>query len=244
MVEKGEEIGFGVTQLDNVSLGEIRTGSMGFFYGPPGCGKSSVLAQFLFQGAERGNNVSLITNEPPARTASFLNGFKGCKAKWLKDGYITVLSIKDMTGLIGVDFEESNGEDLDLLLDLLVQSLEHLDAGRLVVDPFNPLLMMLNKNEKIFFMHRLKGHLARIGVTAFFCLDTMDETSPSQSACLEMGLFDIIIKFAKEKEPHTTMNTLTIERWKGAPHARNTYVIDVSDQGILLVPRIKPLEVR
>ncbi|MFW3145648.1 MAG: RAD55 family ATPase [Thermoplasmatota archaeon] len=244
MVVKGEEIGFGIIQLDNISLGEIRAGSMGLCYGPPGCGKSSMLAQFLFQGAGRGNNVCLMTNEPPARTSSFLNGFKGCNSSWLKDGYITVLSLKNMTGLIGVDFEDCSGEDLDLLLDLMVQSLEHLDARRLVIDPFNPLLMLLNKNEKVFFMHRLKGHLARMGVAAFFCFDIEEEACSSGSACLELGLFDIIVKFAREKEPPTTMNTLTIERWKGAPHARNTYVIDVSEQGIVLVPRIKPLEVR
>jgi hypothetical protein len=37
---------------------------------------------------------------------------------------------------------------------------------------------------------------------------------------------------------------MTIERWKGAPHAKNTYVVDVSKEGVFLVPRIKPLEVK
>ncbi|MEA3559236.1 MAG: ATPase domain-containing protein [Candidatus Thermoplasmatota archaeon] len=238
------EINFGITQLDNLSLGSLKPGSMGLFYGNVGTGKSSFLAHFLFKGADMDSNVCLLTNEPPGRIATRISSFETCRPNWLKDGYISIFSIRDLAGLIGVDLDRPSSNDIDLFLDLILQSLDHLDAKRLVIDPFNPLLRILDDKEKTFFLQKLKDGLQTMGVTAFLGLDMENGLSSLDSKCLEPNLFDAIIRFSKEKEPPVTLNTFTIERWKGSPHAMNTYVIDVSNDGIILIPRIKPLEVR
>jgi len=244
MEGKEGESWFGVEQLDNITLGRMVLGSFGIFNGPTGSGKSSMLYHLLFEGAGRNENVCLITNEAPGRIADHISSFNTHKPKWLKDGYISVFNAQDLMGLIGVEFSEAGPDDIDLFLDLIVQMVEHLDAKRLVIDPFNPILDLLDLWEKQFFLQGLKGRMSDLGVTTFIALDSKGTVEDHPSLCLEPYIFDIIVQFEKEKNPPITMNTMTIHRWKGSAHAKNTYVIDVSREGVILVPRIKPLEVR
>ncbi len=235
---------FGVDQLDNITLGTIVPGSLGLFYGPAGCGKSSMLYHFLFQGARTNDNVCLITNEPPGRLSTHISSFNTHQANWLKDGYISIFNIQDLMGLIGVQIEDVGPEDVDLLFDLIIQVVEHLDAKRLVIDPINPILHLLDIWDKPFFIQRLKGKLQEMGITTFLALDTNLPLEEMDLSTLEPYNFNMIISFRKEEEPPITLNTLKIDRWKGTAHAKNTYVVDVSKEGVFLVPRIKPLEVK
>ncbi len=241
---KDEEGCFGVEQLDNITLGSMEPGSFGLFTGPTGTGKSSMLYHFLFQGAKAGDNVCLISNEAPANLATRISSFKTHEAKWIKDGYISIFNITDLISLIGTNLDEAGPDEVDLLHDLIVQVVDLLDAKRLVIDPFNPILDLLETWDKIHFLQRLKNRLVKLGVTTFIGVDSMKNFEDLDMECYEPYLFDIIIKFLKEKEPPITMNTLTIERWRSSPHSKNSYVIDVSKEGVILVPRIKPLEVR
>ncbi|MGA1792433.1 MAG: RAD55 family ATPase [Thermoplasmatota archaeon] len=244
MEGKDGESCFGVDQLDNITLGKILPGSLGLFHGPAGCGKSSMLYHFLFQGAGMNNNVCFITNEPPDRISSHMSSFRTFQSNWLKDGYISIFNIQDLMGLIGMDLENTGPQDVDLFFDLLVQVVQHLDAKRLVIDPVNPLLEILEDWNKVFFLQRLKGKLVELGVSTFMAMDTNLPLHEMDLRCMEPYNFNIIIGFKKEKEPPVILNTMTIERWKGTSHAKNTYVIEVSKDGVFLVPRIKPLEVR
>lgn len=238
------DVNFGITQLDNLTIGTLSTGTLGLAYGNPGTGKSSVMAHFLFKGAEMDSNVCMIGNEPPAKVASQISTFNTYRSNWLKDGYISIFSLKDLMNLVGIDPEDPDMNDMDLTLDLILQSLDHLDAKRLVIDPVNPLLNMVEKDRRGFFLQELKDGLQKMGVTAFLCLDTVEKEPTISGHSLDQQPFDVVLRFSKEVEQPTTLNTFTIERWKGHPHAKNMYVIDVSANGIILVPRIKPLEVR
>jgi KaiC/GvpD/RAD55 family RecA-like ATPase len=244
MEGKEGESSFGVEQLDNITLGNVSPGSLGLFYGPAGSGKSSMLYHFLFQGAKQNDNVCLITNEPPGRLADHISSFKTHQANWLKDGYISIFNIQDLMGSIGIRFEEAGPEDVDLLFDLIIQVVELLDAKRLVIDPINPILHLLEIWDKVFFIQRLKGRLMEMGISTFIGLDTNLPLEEMGLSCMEPLNFNMIISFRKEEEPPIILNTMTIDRWKGSPHARNTYVVDVSEEGVFLVPRIKPLEVK
>ncbi|MGA1819432.1 MAG: RAD55 family ATPase [Thermoplasmatota archaeon] len=244
MEGKDGESCFGVDQLDNITLGRVIPGSLGIFHGPAGSGKSSMLYHFLFQGADMNKNVCIITNEPPGRISSHMSSFRTYQSNWLKDGYISIFNIQDLMALVGLDMENAGPDDVDLLFDLLIQVLQHLDAKRLVIDPINPILHLLEEWNKVFFIQRLKGKLIELGVSTFIALDTNLPIHQMDLRCLEPYNFNIILGFKKEEEPPIMLNTMTIERWKGSSHAKNTYVIEISKDGVFLVPRIKPLEVR
>ena len=244
MDEKEWEGSFGVSQLDNVTMGLMPPGTIGLFYGPTGTGKSSVLAHFLFQGAKKEENVCLITCEPPTITANRITHFSGCNQKWLRDGYISIMNIYDLADLIGVSPDRMEEGDAELLYDLFVEVVDHLDVKRMVIDPVNPLLGSLRSGGKLDFFRTLKGDLANRGAICFIGFDTGREVGDWEENPLSIHDIDIVVRFKKEEEPPLVLNTLTIDRWRASSHARTSYVVDISTDGVILVPRIKPLEVR
>ena len=243
MDEKEGEGSFGVERLDNIAMGKVLPGMMGLFYGPTGTGKSSILAHYLFQGAREGSNVCLITDEVPSRAAARMSSFEGYNQKWLKDGYISILNLKDMASLIGVRLGDMTREDCDLMYDLLVQTIGHLDARRVVIDPVNLLVDILDKfNDRTFFSG-LKGEVSTRGAAVIYAMDISKGPESLETGSLNLHDLDIIIRFRKEKVTPMVLDTLTIERWRGTLHSKSTYVVDISGEGVMLVPRIKPMEV-
>lgn len=240
-----EDIGsFGVSQLDNISMGRILPGTLGLLYGQPGTGKTSVLFYYLFQGAREDKNVCLITSEPPAKAASRMSDLQGYEQKWLRDGYISILNLHDLLDMIGIDLDRLEEGDPDLIFDLLVQVIDHLDIKRLVLDPINPLIMSMSRAGRTDLFQGFKSYLLDREASCIICYDTARETSKWEDNSLAVHELDIVIRFDKEKDPPMVFNTLTIERWRSAAHSKTSYVVDVTESGVVIVPRIKPLEVK
>jgi len=235
---------FGVRQLDNIVLGTLKPGSLGMFHGPSGTGKSSMLFHFLFEGAAANQNVALVTAAPPLRVTQSISHFQSFEPSWIKDGYISIFNISDLLDLVGLEYGRLEGHDVAIVSDIFRSILDHLDIKRLVIDPFNPLLVLLKGEDLYDFLIRLKEELTTRDVIGMIALDTSFDEKDRWPEGLETHLMDTIVGFQREKEPTMVMNTLTIERWRGTPHAKNSYVIDISDEGVVLVPKIRPLEVR
>lgn len=244
MVEKDEGDSFGVDQFDNIGLGKLLPGSIGLFYGPSGTGKSSMLAHFLFKGASGDNNVCLITGVPPATAGARMTRFRSYNQNWLRDGYISVLNLFDLMDLIGVDLSDLKDGDTSLIHDLLIQIMDHLDAKRLVIDPVNILVEALEKDEHIGFFQTLKDDLQRRDAHFMMAMDTDLDPSIWECSSFPLHHMDLVIRFRKESEPPLILNTMAIETWRSTPHAKTSFAIDISEDGVVLVPRIKPLEVR
>ena len=241
---KEEDGSFGVSQLDNISMGKIRPGTLGLLYGQPGTGKSSLLSYFLFQGAREDKNVCMITSEPSASVASRMSNFKGYEQKWIRDGYISILNIFDLLDIIGIELESLQEGDPDLIFDLILQVIDHLDVKRIVIDPVNPVIDSLEYLGENNLFQGFKSHLIERGTSCMIGYDTARPPSEWEDRGLPIHDLDLILRFEKEKDPPMVFNTLTIERWRAASHSKTSYVIDVSEDGVVIVPRIKPLEVK
>ena len=148
MFEVDGESTFGVKQLDNITLGSLRNGQMGLIYGPAGSGKTSLAAHFLFRGASSNMNVCLLTTETTSRMANKMSGFKAFDPKWLREGYLSIFRIQDLTDLVGVRFKDIGPDDLDIMYDLILQTLDDMDIKRFIIDPAGPLLQILSRWEK------------------------------------------------------------------------------------------------
>ncbi len=218
MDEMGSDGSFGIAQLDNISLGKIQPGMIGLFHGPCGTGKSSILSHFLLQGAREDGNVCLITSEPPSIVASRISQFEGYDPKWLKDGYITILNIYDLMDIIGVRLCSLEVGDQDLIYDLLIQVIDHLDIKRMVIDPVNPLLNALDKEMTGSFFQGLKNELLNRNATCFISFDTNKDKEEWENNALSLFDLDIVVKFDKEIGQPIIFNTMLIERWRSAQH--------------------------
>ena len=238
MVGNADAPSFGLDQLDGLSLGKLSRGTIGLLKGPSGTGKSSVLAHFLFDGAMKGESCCLVTNEPPARVAVGLSRFRRFVPGWVKEGYISIFNIHDMLEMIGISEEHMTSDDVELLHDLLIQTVEQLDVKRLVIDPLNPLLNILERTGMSFFMRGLRNEVVDRGIVCMLSYDSNDPDGVWGSRSLEPDTLDLVIGFSRSQGPGPIMNYLSIERWKGAPHSRSTYVIELDGDGVVLVPRL------
>lgn len=244
MFEAEGESMFGIKQLDNITLGSLRNGQMGLIYGPAGSGKTSLAAHFLFKGASSNMNVCLLTTETTSRLANKMSGFKSFDPKWLREGYLSIFRIQDLMDLVGIRFNNIGPGDLDILYDLIIQTLDDMDIKRFIIDPASPLLRVLSEWEKDDFFQKLRSDIYKRGITCMVVLDNESGDFISDFGVAEPHMFDIILRFNKDREDPISLNTLRIERWASSPHSKNTYVVDISEDGVILVPRIKPLEVK
>ncbi len=242
MDEVTEKSIFGVEKLDNLTLGKVLPGSMGLFYGPSGTGKSSIGYHFIFEGVVSGQNSIIITNEPARGVIGKLSNFEQFKEQWVEEGYISLFPIQDLMGLVGVRFEEAGPSDIDLLFRVIMRSIEDLEVKRVVIDPGNPLVTLLERGNKVFFFQRLKEELVRRGISLVFIVDTSTPLDDGISKVIAPYMFDYVLRFNREKDHSISMKTLTIEKWGGTNHPPNDYVLDISRDGVMMAPRIRRLE--
>lgn len=240
MVGASDGPSFGIDQLDGLSLGKLSYGTLGLLFGPSGTGKSTVLAHFLFNGAKSGESCCLITNEPPVRVAGQLSRFRSYTPSWVKDGYISIFNLHDMLDMLGISEETMDKDDMELLFDLLVQTMDQMDTKRLVIDPSNPLLNLLERTDMRSFMRGLRSEVLDRGMVAMLSYDTLAPSEMWAKQVLEQDMLDVMVAFSRVREREVSMNCLTIEKWKGSPHSRASYVIDIDTDGVVLVPKIGP----
>jgi len=234
---------FGVRKLDNLTLGTIGEGSLGLLYGPSGTGKSSLGYSFLFEGARNDENCLLITSEVPSVVRARMSGFEGFDPRWLKEGRLSVLMYREMMRLIGVDPWNMNQTDMILFFRLLMKAAADLKANRLVMDPVNPMIVQLAGLRRSDLVPNLKGEVQRRGIKTLMITDTFGDLEDELSGVFSPYMFDFVFRFDKQVEHSTSRNTFHIEKFRGAPHSRSEYVIEVSPEGIVLMPCITPLEV-
>lgn len=240
MVGVSDGPSFGIDQLDGLSLGKLSYGTLGLLIGPSGTGKSTVLAHFLFNGAKNGESCCLITNEPPVRVAGHLSRFRSYDPSWVKDGYISIFNLHDMLDMLGISEETMDKDDMELLFDLLVQTIDQMDTKRLVIDPLNPLMNLLERTDMRSFMRGLRSEILDRGMVAMLSYDTLSPSEMWAKQVLEQDMLDVMVAFSRVREHEVSMNCLSIEKWRGSPHSRASYVIDIGTDGVILVPKIGP----
>jgi hypothetical protein len=187
-------------------------------------------------------NVCALTTDPSTSIATDYQRYSEYDSSWIKDGYITVFMVQNLMDLIGVDSARIDRDDVRLFIRLLTHMISTMDLKRLLIDPGRPLLDMMDDMDQTHLLHQLKGTLVKHSSSAFIIYDTGIRDSWDTDSIPHPHLFDIQIRCDREERRGPSMNTLTIQRWKGAPHSRVTYVLDLSERGVMLVPMINPAE--
>ena len=233
---------FGISQLDNIILGTMRPGSMGLLYGPTGTGKSSVAAHFAFQGARDEENVLFLTTDPVRGIIKDMSRFRSWNPNWIDDGFISVMRMQDLLEMGGLSLESIDGSDIDLLYDLVISAVDSTQSKRLVIDPADPLLNIILEKRPYLFLDDLKCEAFERDLRILLVTDGLLDPAQGGFGSVFHHHFDIIIEFNRVKGA-TSFNTLTVKRWKSSPHSRSTYVLDVSETGIIMIPKIQRSEV-
>jgi KaiC/GvpD/RAD55 family RecA-like ATPase len=143
-----------------------------------------------------------------------------------------------MQDKIGISEETVTKDDMELLFDLIVQTMDQMDTKRLVIDPLNPLLNLLERTEMKFFMRGLRGEVLDRGMLAMLSYDTVSPSAMWGQKVLEQDMLDVLLCFSRVHDRQASMNCMTIERWRASPHSSACYVIEIAPEGVVLVPRL------
>jgi KaiC/GvpD/RAD55 family RecA-like ATPase len=168
--------------------------------------------------------------------------FSQYDSSWIKDGYITVFMVQNLMDLIGAERVGAGYRDIRLFVKLVSNIIETMDLHRILIDPGRPILDLMNGLDQTSLIHDLKDTLMRNGASAMMIYDTGIRDSWDTDGIPHPHLFDIIIRCDREERRGQSSNTMMIERWKGSAHSRMTYILDLSYEGVMMVPRIDPSE--
>jgi len=235
---------FGIDKLDNISLGGMLPGLMGIIHGSSGSGKTTLASHYLFHGASRGQNVCLITSEPTDSVMRKFARFRSYDSSWVRDGYISIFHIENLFDLVGIEIDRLDRTELDIASGLITKIVGSMDIKRVVLDPGLFLMEAIEDTAHSTFFRDIKSELVQLSSSCMVVVDTGIAGSVSPFRTGNPEVFDIVISCGREEDRSVRTKTLCIERWKDSAHSNMKYVIDITDDGVMIVPRIGHREER
>jgi len=227
----------GVFALDEILLGGFPIGGLVLIAGHPGSGKSIFSAQFLRDGALKGEK-----------------GIYASFAESKKDFFRNMKSLE-------MDFDELESKGLVRFLDfitlkeeftldmvqLALKEVADFGAERLVIDSISAIAQMIGAEKTRVLMHTIVGKIAKhLGVTVLMVAEIPYGDS-NIGLGVEEFVSDGVIILRHSSEGGAKKRELEILKMRGLPISRHTYqfVIDSKTHGIsLITPPFKfPMDV-
>ncbi len=219
--------------LDDILYGGLPVGRTTMVSGGPGCGKSIMGMQFIFNGAQHGQPGMFISFEEP------------------------VTAIRQNAATIGIDFpaaeaagnvflyappinrkiNKSGDFDLGGLMAIIEGQSKAMNARRLVLDGIDVLLRyyddVAREREELYF---LNDWLRAKNLTTILTVKLPpNETSVERYDFLDY-MTDCVIHLDQRVIDQITTRRLRINKYRGSGHGRNEYPFIVSRNGLNLVP--------
>jgi circadian clock protein KaiC len=226
MVTKGniERASTGIAELDGALEGGFPKNGLIIISGYPGAGKSTLAAQFIYEGATKHDEKGVY--------ACFAESKRSLINIWKRFGW---------------DFEKLESENKVAILDMIsvkeaaiqssinqiLEEVNTLQAKRLVIDSFTALSLALrNQSDIRFLLHLIYKFIQEIKCTALIIVDSQ-WGSHKIGTGIEEFIADGIILMQQSYNPEEKLvRKLRILKMRGTSHSRDTLHYDISKKGI------------
>jgi circadian clock protein KaiC len=222
-----ERIATGIPILDAILEGGLLKGGVYLVQGPPGSGKTILGNQLCFQRAKAGASAVFVTllAESHARMLAHLRRMKFFDATHIPERvfYVSGLKILEAEGLSG-------------LTRTIRESVASRGASLLVLDGFvsaeeaAPTPRQLKK-----FIQEIQSVTAMTDCTALLLSSTERPTEMRP----EHTMVDGIIELSDELARLGPLRHLRVRKMRGADQIRGKHTIEITDDGIVVHPRIE-----
>ena len=238
-IQKMDRSVTGIKRLDELLGGGFPRGSCVLIAGSSGVGKTILSTQYLFNGVkqfgEAGTYITL--TEPLFKTLRNLQGFSFYDDEAVKSGIIGILDMRTLASRLGLKKGLLMFEQPDVMLDVLEEAIKKNSSKRLVVDSITAICYYLKEVDKIrAFIFGLGTLLAGLDCTTLLTSEIPPRKFVYSRYGVEEFISDGVLMLDHFERKGTLIRTLQIIKMRGTEHGGEKQVIDISKDGINLLP--------
>jgi circadian clock protein KaiC len=223
-----KRIATGVTGLDDLIQGGLRTGDFILLSGGIGTGKTIFSSQFASYGAK-------VLGEP-AVFATFEEDVASLR-KNMKNFGMDLETLEKEKKLKLLDLDALEGRGMGSNLDTLLAALDDLKAKRLVVDSLTAFLSgAQGKFDYSFLMHLIYKTLKRDGVTTLMT-ESRFQGQVDQSSTLEEFVADGVFLIENFLTENMELRTrFMVRKLRGTEHSKKYHSVIFGPRGLEILP--------
>lgn len=232
-VPKGlEHCPTGIDGLDDVTNGGLPRGRTTLVAGGPGCGKTTLAAEFLMRGIERGENGVFIAFEETAEELAINVASLGWDLEQLcADGKLVVDHVKVEREQI----DQTGEYDLDALFIRIGFAIDQVGAERVVIDTLEVLFSALDDTAILRAeIRRLFSWLKSRGVTSIVTAERGEGELTRHG--LEEYVSDCVLTLDHRVDQQLAVRRLRVVKLRGSTHGTNEYPFLITPSGFSVVP--------
>jgi circadian clock protein KaiC len=226
----------GVKGLDEILNGGIPKGHCVLLAGSCGTGKTVMCHQFLFNGADRGENgvyISLV--EPADKILKNMASFSFYQQKHVDEGRVKVIDMTQDVRLKGIEFSNVEG-----LIGIIRGIIEESEAKRVAIDSITALCENIGERNKIRdFVLELGFQLMYLECTTIMISEIPPQTFKYSMFGVEEFIADGVILLSDFERKGDLIRSLQVIKMRGVAHSRNKQVMKIMDEGINILPMFK-----
>jgi circadian clock protein KaiC len=222
----------GVPGLDEVLGGGLPEYSFVLLAGDPGTGKTTLAHQIMFALAtpERPAVHFTVLGEPAVKMLRYQQQFS----------FFDMASVEDRIHFVNLT-EEALAQDLDVVLNSIIGTVERLNPGIVVVDSFRTIVRAAGADgdsgvgELQKFLQRLAVHLTTWEVTSFLVGEYSDAEAHDNPV---FTIADGIIWLHQNADRNSVIRKMQVVKMRGQAPLPGLHTMRITDNGVQVFPRI------
>ncbi len=231
----------GIEELDNILNGGIPQGNVVLLTGTCGTGKTTISMEFLVKGALRGENAAFISvTEPSVKLLENMRTYEFFDETLIDESKLFLLDLSVVYRKMGLLTEDHSIEDIDSLLAAFNNVVRALDIKRVVIDSITAICNRLKEKSRIRdFIFNLAKSLTNQGATTILISEIGASASDYSVYGVEEAVADGIILLGNMERRGDLIRTMQVVKMRGTSHSRAKYVMDLTPDGMHMVPLLK-----
>ena len=222
-----QRIQTGITGFDELIENGFPQESLILVAGSPGAGKTTIAAQFIFEGVNKFHEKGLYVCFSETKTSLLRNllRFEWDFERLEREGRVGIL-----------DLSTTKEPGIQSNLNLILEKINDMGAKRLVIDSFTAFSMALTEPTDVrFLIHLLYRFLQRIGCTTIMISDTPWGSQRIGSGVEEFIADGIILMQTRFDEKGNLRRTLNILKMRSTDHSKRTHEYEITENGISIL---------
>ncbi|MFH1751416.1 MAG: ATPase domain-containing protein [archaeon] len=224
-----ERVPIGVKGLDELIQGGVPKGSSVLISGGPGCGKTILATQYIYEGARSFNEPGLfVTVEGNLRNITWNMENFNWDIKTLEENNLMKIY------RLHIDPRKDIESQIDQELEIISSMVKELGAKRLVIDSTTAFGVWIKDSGMIRnLLFRFTDYLKGLNCTTLMTSETSGGRNTFSAFGVEEFVVDAVIALYFSP-PH---RAIFIRKMRGTNHSKSVHPLEITNEGIVINPK-------